>query len=220
MASQHSDAPAASLVRCMQQLFAEGLTTGTTGNCSLRAIGGMLITPTGLHPSALTPESIVAMDFDGNTQSAQLAPSSEWPMHVSIYNARPEVEAIVHCHSRYATSLACNRIDIPAFHYLVALAGGDSIRCAPYATFGSNELGLAVTHALRDRRACLMANHGQISIAADLESALELARKVEELAAQYHTCMTAGGAAILSKAQMDDVLARISGYGQPRRNPA
>ena len=138
-------------------------------------------------------------------------------MHASIYRARADVDAIVHCHSRYATALACSRREIPAFHYMVAVAGGDSIRCAPYATFGSVELGRSVTDALRDRSACLMANHGQISVGPDLESALELARRVEELAAQYHACLAIGAPALLTVAEMDEVLEKISGYGQPRR---
>lgn len=202
----------------MQRLFAEGLTTGTTGNCSVRSAEGMLITPTGMHPAALTPGSIVAMNLAGDSRPAEFAPSSEWPMHAAIYRARQEVGAIVHCHSRFATSLACSRRDIPAFHYLVALAGGDSIRCAPYATFGSAELGQLVVDALRDRRACLMANHGQITVGPDLESALELARKVEELAAQYQACLAIGGPAVLNEAEMNEVFERIGGYGQPKRS--
>ena len=220
MTIPQSLSPAASLVRCMQQLLSEGLTTGTNGNASLRSAGGMLITPTGIRPSELTPESIVAMDLEGNIASAQLAPSSEWPMHASIYRARPDVHAIVHCHSHYATALACNRLSIPAFHYLVALAGGDSIPCAPYATFGSAELGQQVAGTLRERRACLLANHGQISVGPDLESALELARRVEELAAQYHACLSAGGPVLLTKDEMDEIRARISNYGQPKRTRA
>lgn len=198
----------------MQQLLSERLTTGTNGNASLRSATGMLITPTGIRPSELRPESIVAMDLEGKLASAQLTPSSEWPVHAAIYRARPDVHAIVHCHSHYATTLACNRLSIPAFHYLVALAGGDSIPCAPYATFGSAELAQQVAGALRERRACLMANHGQISVGPDLESALELARSVEELAAQYHACLSAGGPVLLTKDEMDEMRARISSYGQ------
>jgi L-fuculose-phosphate aldolase len=217
MTIPQSGAPAASLVRCMQQLLSEGLTTGTNGNASLRSVGGMLITPTGIRPAELMPESVVAMDLGGNVASSQLAPSSEWPMHAAIYHARPDVHAIVHCHSHYATSLACNRLSIPAFHYLVALAGGDSIPCAPYATFGSDELGRHVAGALRERHACLIANHGQVTVGTDLESALELARRVEEMAAQYHACLSAGGPVLLTKDEMNDIRSRISGYGQPKR---
>jgi len=200
----------------MQQIFAEGLTTGTTGNASLRTDGGMLITPTGVHPAAITVENVVAMDLNGNQQSGRFAASSEWPMHAAIYRTRSDVSAIVHCHSRYATSLACCRRGIPAFHYMVAVAGGDSIRCAPYATFGSVRLGQLVTEALRDRSACLLANHGQICVGPDLDSALELSRKVEELAAQYHACLAIGGPGVLSDTEMKEMLEKFDGYGQPK----
>lgn len=218
MTSHQANESAASVVHCMRRLFAEGLTTGTTGNASLRSGDGMLITPTGIHPAEMTPEAVVTMDLAGHPRPGPYAPSSEWPMHAAIYRARTDVGAIVHCHSRCATALACSRRDIPAFHYMVAMAGGDSIRCAPYATFGSSELGQLVVDSLRERRACLMANHGQICVGADLEDALDLARKVEELAALYQACLAIGDPALLGDAEMREVLEKIRNYGQPKRS--
>jgi len=129
---------AAELVRTMRYLESTGLNTGTAGNGSCRADGqGYWITPSGVAPASLTPESIVSMSFGATAGSALTTPSSEWRMHHDIYLARPDVGAIIHTHSTYATALACARKSIPAFHYMVAVAGGDSIRCAPYATFGT-----------------------------------------------------------------------------------
>lgn len=200
----------------MRRLVAEGLTTGTSGNASVRDGDGMLITPTGVRPEDMQPGSMVATSLDGEFAADGLAPSSEWQLHAAIYRKRPEVAAVVHCHSRHATVLACCRREIPSFHYMVAVAGADSIRCADYATFGSEELGRNTLRALEGRNACLLANHGQVSVGADLENALRIAREVEELAAQYWSCLAIGGPALLGRGEMADVLEKFAGYGQPR----
>jgi L-fuculose-phosphate aldolase len=141
-------------------------------------------------------------------------------MHAAIYAAHPDAAAIVHCHSRHATALACCGRGIPAFHYMVAVAGGEDVRCAPYALFGSEELARHAVSALEGRRACLLGNHGQIATGRSLESALSLAIEVEELAAQYLLALSAGGPRHLDDEQMREVMERFAGYGQPQERGA
>jgi len=202
---------------CMQRVAAAGLSAGTSGNASARTPFGMCITPSGVAPARLDAQSNVHMRLDGTVIEGTLEPSSEWRMHAAIYAAHPEADAIVHCHSRHATALACCGMDIPAFHYMVAVAGGDSIRCAPYALFGSEELAAHAVRALDGRRACLLGNHGQIATGRDLDAALSLAIEVEELAAQYLLALTAGTPRVLDAQEMQAVIARFAGYGQSRR---
>ncbi len=204
------------LVACMRSLAGSGLSPGNSGNASARAPLGMLITPSGISPAAMNERQIVGMTLEGEVITGDVAPSSEWRMHAAIYVARPEAGAIVHCHSRHATALACCARDIPAFHYMVAIAGGDSIRCAPYALFGSAGLAAHAVDALHQRRACLLANHGQIAIGSTLENALALAREIEELAAQYLATLLIGGPVVLGQEEMSEVLARFKNCGQPR----
>ena len=198
----------------MCSLEQRGLSVGRSGNASARTPTGMRITPSGLEPSRMDPATMVDMAFEGQVLAGTLTPSSEWRMHAGIYAARPEVQAIVHCHSRHATALACTGRGIPAFHYMVAVAGGDSIRCAPYALFGTEALAQHAVEALQDRRACLLANHGQLAMGSSLEAALALAVEVEELAAQYCAALAIGDVAILDEAPMREVLERFASYGQ------
>lgn len=202
------------LAGTMREIAARGLSAGTSGNASLRTSRGFLITPTGVAPEALRADSAVELDLSGRVLAGHLLPSSEWPMHAAIYAARPDAAAIVHCHSRHATALACCALPIPAFHYMVAVAGGDSIRCAPYAVFGSPVLAAAAVAALAGRQACLLANHGQIALGSTPERALALAVEVEELAAQYLLARQAGTPRILDDDEMAEVLARFGSYGQ------
>lgn len=153
------------------------------------------------------------MDLEGGWRGP-LKPSSEWRIHRDLYRARPEVAAVVHAHSPHAVSLACLRKPIPAFHYMVAAAGGRDIPCAGYATFGTEALSQNVLAALAGRRACLMANHGQVAIGHGLEEALRLAEIVEELSAQYWRACLMGEPVLLSEAEMEEVLARFADYGQ------
>ena len=195
-------------------MSAEGLSPGISGNVSARHGRGMLITPTGMAYDELIPEDIVFVDTQGNTPAGARAPSSEWRFHMAAYAARPGANAILHAHSRFATALACARKPIPAFHYMVAAAGGRDIPLARYATFGTRELADNIATALADRKACLMANHGQIACGASLADALALARDVEALAAQYVTVLQLGEPHILNHEEMSRVLERFKNYGQ------
>jgi L-fuculose-phosphate aldolase len=205
-----------SIVHTLQQLVTTGLNKGTSGNVSVRTDNGMLITPTGVSPHELSEPDIVQMSFHGAVDADQPIPSSEWQMHADVYQAKPEVNAIVHCHSAYATILACARRSIPAMHYLVAAAGGRGVPLADYATFGSKELSLASVQALEKASACLLANHGQLATGADLESALKLAELVKEQAHCYWGTLAIGGPTLLSDHEMDRVAAAFKTYGQQR----
>lgn len=191
----------------------EGLSPGTSGNVSARRADGMLITPTGMAYGDLIPEDIAFVDESGEA-TGKRKPSSEWQFHLAAYETRADAKAIVHTHSRYATALACARKTIPPFHYMVAVAGGPDIPLAGYSTFGTRELANEVASALKDRKACLMANHGQIACGTSLADALSLAREVEILAAQYVAALQVGKPYILSDAEMSDVLERFGTYGQ------
>jgi L-fuculose-phosphate aldolase len=200
------------------KMNALGINQGKSGNVSVRSEEGFLITPTGLPYEHTTPEDIVFMRLDGNCDGARL-PSSEWRFHRDIYAHRPEANAIVHTHSLHATTLACLGRGIPAFHYMVAIAGGRDIRCAPYATFGTQQLSDHALLALQDRRACLLAQHGMIATGASLEKALALAVEVETLAHIYLQALQIGEPAILPDDEMDRVLEKFKTYGQPAASP-
>lgn len=197
---------------------AAGINRAKAGNVSARwragGFDGFLITPTGVAYDRLSPDDVVAVARDGEARG-RLAPSSEWRFHRDVYAARPDAQAIVHTHAPFCTTLACLGRGIPAFHYMVAVAGGRDIRCAPYATFGSQELADAAVAALAGRRACLLANHGMIAIGADLDCALGLAIEVEALAETYWRAMQIGEPVLLDDDEMDRVLAKFATYGQP-----
>jgi L-fuculose-phosphate aldolase len=177
----------------------------------------MLITPTGVPPEALSPEQIVRVAADGTWDQDGPRPSSEWRMHSRILRRRPDVNAVVHCHSRHATILACAGREIPSMHYMVAVGGGSKVPLAPYATFGSVELADAAVDALDGGNAALMANHGQIVIARSLGRALAIAEEIEEQAAVYWGCLAIGGPNLLDEAEMARVLAQFTTYGQVSR---
>lgn len=200
----------------LRDLEQAGLNRGTAGNVSIRTGDGLLISPSGLKPESLTPEHIVYLDTSAEPTAHGLNPSSEWRFHKDIYASRGEAGAIVHVHSAYATALACQRRAIPAFHYMVAVGGGDSIRCAPYATFGTQALADAALQALEGRRACLLANHGMITLGLTLESALLLAVEVEELARQYVLTLMIGEPVLLSDSEMLEVIEKFKDYGIER----
>lgn len=195
-------------------MSALGLNQGTAGNLSVRVPGGILITPSGLPYDEMKPADIVALDAHG-TPRGQLAPSSEWHFHLGIMNARPEINAVLHAHSMFATTLACLRRGIPSFHYMIAVAGGADIRCAPYATFGTEALSRHVVQALDGRKACLLANHGLVVAGESLREALRLAVEVETLAAMYWRALQVGRPALLSAAEMARVLKKFETYGKP-----
>lgn len=198
----------------MLRLEATGLNTGAAGNLSVRVEDGFIVTPSGVPPRALGPGQLVRLDADGRARRADARPSSEWRFHRDIYGARADAGAVVHTHSPHATALACLHRDIPAFHYMVAVAGGNSIRCAPYATFGTQALSDAALAALEGRRACLLANHGQLALGATLDQALDLAIEVESLARQYALSLAIGEPMLLDAAEMERVIEKFKDYGQ------
>jgi L-fuculose-phosphate aldolase len=192
-----------------------GINQGVTGNVSARAGEAILITPAGVSRESLRPVDIVEMRCDGSWRCAvpERRPSSEWRLHLDILRARREFGAVLHCHAVHATALSCLRRTIPAFHYMVAVAGGNSIRCAPYATFGTAKLSRNALKALEGRSACLLANHGVIACGVNLDAALALAVEVESLAAQYAHALQIGKPKIIPDAEMHRVLARFkAGY--------
>ncbi|MCB1699714.1 MAG: class II aldolase/adducin family protein [Pseudomonadales bacterium] len=203
------------MVAAYQQLQAAGLGTGSSGNLSQRCGGGMLITPTGVGPAELEPSQVVSMSLEGECESGQLLPSSEWHLHAAIYLARPDINAVVHCHSRHATILACTHRPLPAVHYMIAITAMDEIPIAPYATFGTLALAASTAAALGEKGlACLLANHGQVAAGADLSRALRVALEVEELAAIYCGTLAIGGAQVLSPEDMAEVHKGFAHYGQ------
>jgi L-fuculose-phosphate aldolase len=195
-----------------------GLSIGTSGNLSVRTSKGFLITPTGIPYHQLKEADIVEMDLQRNVIQGDLKPSSEWHFHLGIYQAREDINAIVHVHSDYATGIACTRQDIPAFHYMVARAGGDSIRCAEYATFGSEALSEDAVKALEGRCACLLANHGMIALGEDIKSAYKLAEEIENIAKHYWISKQSGEPVLLDEKEMKLNIEKFKTYGkQPDR---
>jgi L-fuculose-phosphate aldolase len=195
----------------------QGINQGNAGNISQRFGDGFLITPSGMSYERLHTENIVFVSMDGSSQDA-LAPSSEWRMHRDIYAHHPAAGAVLHAHSTYATALSCLRLDIPAFHYMIAVAGGADIRCADYALFGTQALSDNMLAALADRRACLLGTHGMICFHDNLDKALWLGVEVETLARQYWHARQAGEPVILDAAQMAEVMEKFKTYGKQPGN--
>ncbi len=200
------------LLQTAQQLQLAGLNKGTSGNVSVRNNAGFLITPSGMPVEALSTQAMVQMGLDGSAE-ADKKPSSEWRFHRDILQHRSEMNAVVHTHSMFATTLACLQREIPAFHYMIAVAGGNSIRCASYALFGSQALSDAALAALQGRKACLLANHGMIALGRDLTEALSIAVEVENLAEQYWRALQLGMPYILDDDEMQAVFRQFKGYG-------
>lgn len=201
-----------SIIDACLRMNALGINQGTSGNISLRRGDGLLITPTSTPYETMRPEQVVYMGLDGAHDPAQ-RPSSEWRFHRDILRARPDVEAVVHAHPTYCTALAIMGMEIPPVHYMIACAGGDTIRCAPYATFGTQELSEHAVRALEGRLACLLAHHGMIAVGPSLSKAMWLAVEVETLARQYHACLQVGNPPLLSKEEIEKVRVRMAGYG-------
>jgi L-fuculose-phosphate aldolase len=200
------------LIENCLKMNASGLNQGTSGNLSVRHGEGFLITPTGIAYDALTPEDIVEVGMDGRYRHP-LAPSSEWRFHRDILLAKPEVNAVVHAHPPYCTTLAIRHMAIPAVHYMIAVSGGDSIRCAPYATYGTEELSRNAVAALQGRTACLLANHGMIATGPSLARAMWLATEVETLARQYFNTLLIGGPNVLPADEVARVISKLADYG-------
>ena len=206
------------VIATAMRMNALGINQGKSGNVSTRIADGFLITPTGVAYEETRPEQIVAMRMDGQFDGTTL-PSSEWRFHRDIYAARTDVCAIVHTHAAYATTIACMGEDIPAFHYMIAIAGGRDIRCAPYATFGTQALSDNAVTALAEREACLLAQHGMIAVGISLSKALALAVEVESLARMYWQLRQIGTPPLLDDVEMDIVIEKFKNYGQQALNP-
>ena len=198
------------------KLHKMGLNHGATGNCSCRDGDTFLITPSGVDTKNLSEDKMVRMDFKGNIveSNSNLKPSSEWRFHQDIMSQRNEVGAIVHTHSVYASVVSLFNKELPSFHYMIAVAGGDSVRCAPYAMFGSQELSDNIINALVDRKACLIANHGLVTIGKNLTEALNIAEEIEHLCHQYIEAKKIGEPNLLDKKQMLEVIERFETYSQ------
>jgi L-fuculose-phosphate aldolase len=202
------------VVATCRDLTRSGLTHGTSGNVSVRRDqSSFFISPTGMAYETLCADDVPLVALSGRW-FGQRRPSSEWRFHRDIFKARSDAGAIVHTHSRYATALACTGRGIPAFHYMVAVAGGNDVRCAAYHTFGSQELSDAAVAALDGRRACLLANHGLIAIGAGLPAALGMAAEIESLAAQYCAALAIGDVRLLDDVQMRQVEEKFRTYGR------
>lgn len=219
-ASSSETTARSAIIDTARAMSAGGLSPGRSGNVSCRWPGGMLITPSGMPYTELAPRDIVFVADNGTPAQGSRNPSSEWRFHLAAYAARPDRHAIVHAHSLHCVALACAGKSIPAFHYMVAVAGGDDIPLVPYSTFGTPELARAVADGLASRDACLMANHGQIAMGQSLEKALELAEEVETLAAQFILALSVGKPMLLSKTEMATVLERFKTYGQNAQSHA
>lgn len=205
------------IVAALRRLDTLGLNRGSTGNVSHRLGDGMLITPTGMGADELRACDLVWLGHDG-TLRGDWQPSSEWHFHRAIYAARPDLNAVVHTHSVNATALACLERGLPAFHYMVAVAGGDSIPCTPYHTFGTEALSSAVAGALRDRQACLLAHHGIVAAGSSLAQAMKIAIEIEALCETYLKALAVGQPTVLDETQMAEVIEKFRAYGKAARH--
>jgi L-fuculose-phosphate aldolase len=202
------------LLKTAQDMNSIGLNQGTSGNLSVRLDKSMLITPSGLAYDKCQSDDIVLMQMNG-TAAGSRKPSSEWQLHRDIFVSFPDAGAILHAHPPWCTTLACLDLEIPSFHYMIAVAGGHSIRCAQYALFGTKQLSDNVNKALNGRTACLLSRHGMVCFADTLEKVLDLAIEVENLARVYCQIRQLGQPALLSKKQMNEVLAQFTEYRKP-----
>lgn len=200
------------VIDACRRMNALGINQGTSGNISVRHGDGLLITPTSVPYESMTPDQIVFMGLDGLHAKNQ-RPSSEWRFHLDILRSRSEVEAVVHAHPTYCTILAIMGFEIPPIHYMIAVAGGDNIRCAPYATYGTPELSAHALKALEGRQACLLDHHGMIAVGPSLAKAMWLAVEVETLARQYHGCLQIGRPPLLPTEEIERVRLKMADYG-------
>jgi len=204
------------IIKYVKKFNSTNLSSFTSGNISIRAKKngkrGFLITPSGKKYKTLKPSQIVFVDEKGNYDKLHEKPSSEWRFHQDIYKNKPEIESVVHTHSTCAVAVSCFRKGIPAFHYMVGIAGGNDIKCANYSTFGTRKLSLNIVKALKKRTACLISNHGQVAVGKSIEEAFELAEEVENLCNQYINSLRVGIPKILSKKEMERVLRKMKNY--------
>ncbi len=202
------------LVQVMRRMHASGLNRGTSGNASMRVEGGMMVTPSGVPPDALTPAGMVFVARDGTVPDGQMVPSSEYRMHYHILARRSDAHAVVHCHSRHATILACCNKPIEPIHYMVLVARAPGVPIAPFAVFGTEELAVNVVETMGPGYACLMAHHGQVTIGQSWQQALAIAEEIEEQAAITYGALLLGGAKVLTAEQLAGTVEQFRGYGQ------
>ena len=202
------------LIKTCIEMESRGINQGTSGNLSIRYKNSFLITPSSISYNDMTPEDIVEMDWEGRFTGKQ--PSSEWRFHRDILRSRNDINVVLHCHSINATSLSCHNRNIPAFHYIVGLAGGNNIRCAKYATFGTQELSDNALIAIKDRLACLLGHHGMICLGKTLKQALLLGCEVEAMSKMYIKALSIGNTDILSEEEMVKVVKQMErmSYGK------
>jgi len=201
------------IVAACRDMNRRGLNQGVTGNISVRVPEGFLITPSGMNYDEMEAEDLVVMRLDGSHEGKR-KPSSEWRFHRDIMAKRPEVGSVAHMHSMFASTLSCLRMDIPAVHYMIVVGGGNSIRCAPYHTYGTQALADSALKALEDRNACLLANHGMICVGPNLKKAMWLATEVENLAAQYWRALQVGKPCLLTDEEVAATVEQFKAYGQ------
>ena len=201
-----------SIIDHCKALNTSGLNQGVSGNISIRHEDGLLISPTSIAYTSLTPDDIVFLGANAEVKGHH-RPSSEWRFHKDIMDSRVDVNSVIHAHPNYCTMLAIMGLEIPPIHYMLAVFGGANIRCAPYEIFGSTELSDAAVSALKDRKACLLAHHGMISVGSSVEQAFSLAELLECLAQQYHGCLALGGPPLLTEHQIQEVIRKINEYG-------
>jgi L-fuculose-phosphate aldolase len=201
------------IVTCCRELSRAGLVVGTAGNVSVRSGDLVAITPSGLRYAELTPELVGVHRLDGTAVEAPLAPTSELPLHLAIYAARPDVGAVVHTHSPAATALSTLVDEIPSVHYYLAMFGGP-VLVAPYATYGTDQLARNVVGALQSRTGCLMGNHGAVTVGPDLATAHDKSVYLEWLCDVYLRASSAGSLRLLPSAELDAVALKMTGYGQ------
>lgn len=199
------------IIRSCQKMNELGVNQGMSGNISVRNDTEMLISPTSMSYDSLEQEDIVSLSLHSGKAKGRRSPSSEWRFHRDIMRARPDVQAVVHAHPIYATTISIMEREIPAVHYMIAVAGGDNIRCAPYATYGTDALSRYAVEALVDRKACLLAHHGVIVVGESLSKAMWLLVEVETLARQYHGCLQFGEPPCLSSQEVKDVISQMRG---------
>ena len=200
------------VVKFAKMLNSKKLSALRSGNISVRYKDGFLITPSGAKYSSLKNKDIIFVSLKGQFDKKKGIPSSEWRFHQDIYINKKEAKAIVHAHSNYATAISAHGKSIPAFHYMVAMAGGIDIKCAKYATYGTRDLSMNILKALKNRSACLIGNHGQIAFSENLSKAFELAEEVENLSNQYINTLKIGKPKILSSKEMKKVLSKAKNY--------
>ena len=201
------------IARC-REMNTNGINQGTSGNISARFEDRMLISPSAIPYDEMEPEMIASMPLEGDgAWDGPKKPSTEWRFHFTLLRERPDANAVVHAHPTYCTTLAIARKEIPACHYMIAAFGGNNVRCAGYATFGTKKLSQMAVEAMRDRTACLLANHGMIVVGETLAKAMWRAVELETIARQYYLSLQIGGQVILSDAAVDETLAGFAGYG-------